>query len=159
MGENGVEARPAAAGDEPSGGIGATPISQAAGGSYREEAQRLVDAQVALLFDTVEQVVAASRNGTHAAVHRTDRSLTVGSGEAAVELAVEAITDVPAEAEPARAFPLGEARCRVRVAGATVAEWVLTRADQGSETPTYRWLHAETESPVTPDDIRAAVRG
>jgi hypothetical protein len=80
-------------------------------------------------------------------------------GGAMVELAVEAITDVPANADPARDFPQGEAHCRVRAAGAPVEEWVLSRTAQGSENPIYRWIHAETGAPVTAADIQAMVRG
>jgi hypothetical protein len=139
--------------DESSDSLAGTPIKQVAGGSYREEAQRLIDEQVALLFTTVEQAVTAQRGG-RAEVRRSERSLAIGGAEAPIELAVEAITDVPADTDPARDFPQGEARCHVRVAGATVEEWVLSRTDQGSENPSYRWLHAEKGSPVTPADIR-----
>jgi hypothetical protein len=126
---------------------------------YLAEAQRMIDEQTAALFSAVQQAASARWGDQQVAVQRAGRSLTVGSGGIAVEFVVEAITDLPDDADRARVFTTGQARCTVRVAGATVAEWVLHRVDQGSGTPAYAWVHSGTESPVTQDDVISVLRG
>jgi hypothetical protein len=150
---------PLAAEDERIGGVDGSPTNEFTGGTYREEAQHLIDVQTAALFAYVWQEVIENWGNRLPVVQGSDHSLTVGSGKTAVEFTVEAITDVPADADPALTFPTGQARCIVRVAGATIDEWVLSRADQGLTGPAYHWIRAETGLPLTADDVRGVVGG
>lgn len=133
-------------------------IEREADVEYRREAERLVDEQVAQLFALVRQAAAdaglAPRGGTRAGEHR----LTAGSGESAVEFIVEAITDVPPDADPAATFPTSQAVCHVRAAGAAIADWTLRRIDLGAQTITYGWTREGSSHRITAADVAAVLR-
>jgi nitroreductase len=131
---------------------GGAPAARPADAEYHREVERLIDEQTALLFTTIQQAAAGP-------AQVTDRSLAVGSGEAAVTFTVQAITDVPPTADPAAAFPTGQARCLVRADGDLIAQWTLRRLDQSAQSITYVWTHGDPPQPISPADIAAALRG
>lgn len=128
--------------------------ANAAHAEYLAEVRRLVDEQVAALFQTVS--AAASRIGAttmsgQAAQAQNNRTMTLTAGGRAATLTVEAVTDLPEGSDRAQEFPSGQARCTVN-AGSTTDVWDLHRVGD-VDNLRYGWVDGNTLAPLDEAEI------
>lgn len=125
--------------------------ANAAHAEYLAEVRRLVDEQVAALFQTVS--AAASRIGatTTGGQAQNNRTMTLTAGGQAATLTVEAVTDLPEGSDRAQEFPSGQARCTV-TAGSATEIWDLHRLGD-VDNLRYGWVDSNTLAPLDEAEI------
>ena len=136
-------------------------VQTAGHATYGEEVRELVCEHMgklaSLLMSSAEHALLPGEEGPRPMVTRGERRLRLTIGMCSIVLDVEATIDTPEGASRALLFPVGPARCTVRVPDGSIAHWDLRRVNPENTLPMYAWMMAGTDTVVGEPEIAALV--